>query len=135
MTRLVVELYNPEQAWLQIKTQVFPFLRQAFNQGGRWVLTVAKRKRSNPQNRRYWGRGVLAQIAEQAVVEGRMFPERIWHEQFKRQFIGVEELPSGEVIGKSSADLSAAEFAEFCTQVEAYAAQELGVRFYDLEAA
>jgi hypothetical protein len=78
---------------------------------------------------------VLAQVAEQAVVGGRLFPAEIWHEQFKRQFIGVIELPNGQVIGKSSADLTTVEFAEFCTQVEAYAAQELGVRFYDLEAA
>lgn len=135
MTRLEIELHNPEQAWVAIKAHVFPFLRAAFNQGGRWVLTVAKRKRTSPQNRRYWGKGVLAQVAAQAVVEGRMFSEPVWHEQFKRQFIGVIELPNGEVIGKSSADLSTAEFADFCTQVEAYAAQEHGVRFYDLEAA
>ena len=42
--------------------------------------------------------------------------------------------PSGEVIGKSSADLTTAEFCEFCDQVEAYAATHLGVTFYDLEA-
>ena len=135
MTRLVVELHNRKQAWAEIKSKLFPFIGAAFDQGGRWVLTVDRRKRTSPQNRRYWGKGVLEQIAEQAVVGGRMYPAEIWHEEFKRQFIGVEELPSGQVIGKSSADLSTAEFSDFCTQVEAYAAQELGVRFYDLEAA
>lgn len=133
--RLVIELHNPAQAWAAIKAQLFPFLRAAFAQGGRWVLKVEKRKRTAPQNRRYWGRGVLAQVAEQAVVGGRLFPAEVWHEQFKRQFIGVIELPNGQVIGKSSADLTTEEFSEFCTQVESYAAQELGVRFYDLEAA
>ena len=29
--------------------------------------------------------------------------------------------------------MTKAEFCDFCTQVEAYAAQELGVRFVDLE--
>ena len=56
-----------------------------------------------------------------------------WHEQFKRQFIGVIELPNGEVQGMSSTGLTTAEFCDFCTQVEAYAAHELGVRFIDLE--
>ena len=64
---------------------------------------------------------------------GKLYSAESWHEQFKRQFIGVEELPSGEVIGKSSTGLSKAEFCDFCTQVEAYAATELGVRFVDLE--
>jgi hypothetical protein len=50
-------------------------------------------------------------------------------------FIGVEQLPNGEVIGKSSTALSTAEFSDFCSQVEAYAASELGVTFYELEAA
>jgi hypothetical protein len=52
---------------------------------------------------------------------------------FKRKFIGFDELPNGEVIGKSSTKLTTAEFCAFCDQVEAYAATELGVVFYDLE--
>jgi hypothetical protein len=75
---------------------------------------------------------VLAQVAEQAVVGGKLYSAEAWHEQFKRQFIGVIELPNGEVIGMSSADLDKAEFSEFCSQVEAYAATELGVVFQDL---
>lgn len=50
----------------------------------------------------------------------------------KRLFIGVVELPDGSVVGKSSADLTTAEFSEFCIRVEAYAASDLGVTFYDL---
>lgn len=75
----------------------------------------------------------MAQIAEQATVNGKQFSSEVWHEFAKRKFIGVEELPNGEVIGKSSAKLTTAEFSEFCSQVEAYAASELGVTFYDLE--
>lgn len=131
---LTLELHNRAQAWAAIKAQAFPFLAQVLQGGHRWVLTISKRKRTKPQNRRYWGKGVLAQVAAQAVVNGRLFSAETWHEQFKRQFIGVEELPSGEVIGKSSTDLSTTEFSDFCTAVEAYAAQELGVTFYELEA-
>lgn len=132
---LTIELHNRPQAWAAIKSQLFPFLQTVLQGGGRWVLTVTKRKRTKPQNRRYWGRGVLAQIAEQAVVKGRLYSAESWHEQFKRQFIGFEELPNGQIVGKSSADLTTEEFSNFCAQVEAFAASELGVTFYDLEAA
>jgi hypothetical protein len=132
---LHIDLHNRSQAWAAIQGQLFPFLKDVLQGGGRWVLTVARRKRTPPQNRRYWGKGVLAQIAEQAVVNGRLYPAEVWHEQFKRQFIGVDELPNGQLIGKSSTKLTTSQFSDFCTQVEAYAAQELGVTFYELEAA
>lgn len=129
---LTMELHNRQQAWSAIKTQLFPFLAQVLQGGKRWVLTVSLRKRTKPQNRRYWGRGVLAQVAEQACVSGQFYSAEVWHEQFKRHFIGVEELPDGSVVGKSSTKLTTAEFCEFCDRVEAYAATELGVTFFDL---
>jgi len=132
---LTIELHNRSQAWAAINGQLFPFLAQVLQGGHRWVLTVALRKRTKQQNKRYWGRGVLAQVAQQATVNGRLFDAEVWHEQFKRQFIGVIELPNGQVVGRSSTDLTTAEFSDFCSQVEAYAAAELGVTFYDLEAA
>ena len=130
---LTIELFNKQQAWAAIKTQLFPFLSNVMQAGGRWVLTVSRMKRTKKQNKRYWGGGVLKQIADQAVVSGKMYSSETWHELFKRKFIGTEELPNGELIGKSSTDLSTVEFSEFCDRVEAYAASELGVVFYDLE--
>jgi hypothetical protein len=130
---LELELHNRQQAWAIIKAQLYPFLAAALQANTRWVLTVKKRKRTARQNRRYWGRGVLAQIAEQATVNGRLYSAEVWHEQFKRQFIGYKELPNGQIVGESSAGLSTAEFCEFCDKVEAHAATELGVVFYDLE--
>jgi hypothetical protein len=130
---LSIELHNKVQAWAAIKAQVFPFLASVLQGGHRWVLTISKRKRTPPQNRRYWGKGVLAQIAEQATVNGKLYPAEIWHEQFKRQFIGFDELPNGQVIGRSSTKLTTSEFSEFCSQVEAWASTEMGVTFYDLE--
>lgn len=129
---LEIELYNRQQAWLAIKGQLFPFLQAVLQGGGRWVLKVSRRKRTTRQNRRYWGQGVLAQVAAQAVVNGKQYSTATWHELFKRMFIGVEELPDGSVIGKSSTKLTTVEFSEFCAKVEAYAATELGVTFYDL---
>lgn len=130
---LTVDLHNRQQAWAAIKAQVFPFLSQVLQGGHRWVLTISRRKRTKPQNARYWGKGVLAQIAAQAVVNGRLYSAETWHEQFKRDFIGFDELPNGQIVGKSSKGLSTTEFSEFCTAVEAFAATELGVTFYELE--
>jgi len=129
---LTIELHNRQQAWAAIKGELFPFLQAVLQAGGKWVLSVKRMKRTTKQNKRYWGRGVLAQIAEQATVNGRKFSAEVWHEQMKRMFIGYEELPNGELIGKSSTGLSTVEFSLFCDQVEAYAATELGVTFYDL---
>lgn len=131
--RLELELHNRQQAWAVIQNRLFPFLAGKLQAESRWVLKVERRKRTKPQNRRYWGRGVLAQIAEQATVNGRMFDAEVWHEMFKRKFAGVIELPNGEVIGKSTTGMTTVEFSRFCDQVEAYAATELGVTFYDLE--
>ena len=129
---LTVELHNRQQAWAAIKAQVFPFLTQVMQGGHRWVLTITRRKRTSKQNRRYWGNGVLKQIAEQAAPNGKLYPAEIWHELAKRKFIGVIELPNGEVVGQSSTELTTDEFSRFCDQVEAWAATELGVSFYDL---
>lgn len=129
---LTLELHNRQQAWFVIKEQLYPFMAHWLQAGKKLVLVVKLRTRTKPQNRRYWGRGVLAQIAEQAVVNGRLYSAESWHEQFKRQFIGVEELPSGEVIGKSSTGLTTAEFCEFSDKVEAFACVDLGVCFVDL---
>lgn len=131
--RLELELHNRQQAWSVMQGRLFPFLKDKLQAQSRWVLIVERRKRTKPQNRRYWGGGVLAQVAAQATVGGRMFDAEVWHEQFKRMFIGVAELPNGQVIGKSSTTLTTKEFSEFCDKVEAYAATELGVTFYDLE--
>ncbi len=135
MQSLTINLFNKQQAWADIQKQAFPFISLWLKDGVRLVLTISQYRRTPAQNKRYWGKGVLAQITEQATVSGRQFAAEIWHEQFKRQFIGVIELPNGSVVGMSSKDLNTAEFSEFCTKVEAHAASELNVTFYELEQA
>lgn len=130
---LTIELHNRPQAWAAIQAQAFPFLTNVLQGKSRWVLTIKRMKRTPRQNRRYWGRGVLAQIAEQATSNGKLYSAENWHELFKRKFIGLEELPNGEVVGKSSAGLTTAQFCVFCDQVEAFAVTDLGVVFYELE--
>ena len=129
---LTLELRNRAQAWALITNQLYPFLKQWLSDGRQLVLTCKLRTRTTKQNKRYWSRGVLAQIAEQAVVNGKQYSAEVWHELMKKKFIGLVELPDGSVIGQSSRDLSTTQFSEFCSQVEACAATELGVVFYDL---
>jgi len=127
-----LEMVDRIQAWRDIQDGLYPFLKGRLNGETKWLLTLTTKKRTSPQNRRYWGRGVLAQIAEQARVCGQQYEPEAWHELAKRKFLGVTELPDGSIVGKSSTNLTTIEFSEFCTQVEAWAATELGVTFYDL---
>lgn len=91
-----------------------------------------KAKRSDAQNARYFGY-ILAQIAEQAFVNGKQYDKDTWHEYYKRKFIGIVELPDGNTRAKSSANLPVDEFKEFSDKVEADAATEHGVLFYERE--
>lgn len=96
----------------------------------RLIFTTDEKKRNAEQNRYYWG-AVLRPIAEQAYAAGRQFDKDTWHEFFARKFGVCEDmtLPDGEVIirRKSTTEMSVHEFSEYITQVQVYAAQELGV--------
>lgn len=93
------------------------------------TVGLHKDRRSLEQNRRYFGPALLGAIAEQAWLDGRRFDKESWHEHFKREFIGVVELPGGGLRSMSSSDLNVEQFSQFMQQVEAYAATQLGVIF------
>lgn len=106
---------------------------QVFAREGKFLavtVTLFKSKRSLEQNRRYWGPALMGQIVEQAWVNGRRYAAEVWHEEFKRRFLGVVELPGGSAMGVSTAELNVEEFSTFMQQVEVYAAETLGVTFY-----
>lgn len=89
-------------------------------------LRPTKYNRSVQQNRRYFA--ILNEIAEHVVVEGRKFSTEVWHEWAKGKFIGHEEipLPGGGSLTRpiSSTTLDVPAFADYMTQVEAFAAQQ-----------
>ncbi|WP_375592269.1 recombination protein NinB [Chitiniphilus eburneus] len=102
----------------------------------RIIVTSSEAKRNKEQNARYW-KAVLEQIATQAWVDGHQFDKDVWHEHYARKY-GVHEemrLPDGTLIlrRKSTSDMNVREFAEYMTRVEADAASELGVRFFERE--
>jgi hypothetical protein len=131
MTIARIELHNAQQGHIAF-TNAWATCKAHLMAGTKLVITIAHRKRTTRQNARYWGNGILCQIAQQAVANGKMYSAEVWHELFKQMFIGVDELPNGQIIGKSSVGLSTSEFSEFADKVEAYAATELGVTFYEL---
>jgi hypothetical protein len=114
------------------------------------VARTFQRQRSTLQNSYYWMR--LTEIGDQAWIGGRRFLPETWHEHFKRDLLPDDEsmpreiletlvknaetyrkwdiLPSGErVCVGSTTQLTRLGFAEYMTQIEAYATQELGVMF------
>lgn len=106
------------------------------------VVREFQKKRSNDANNYYWNR--IGEISEQALLEGKRFSENAWHHLFKEWFLPEkyeeritregyvkwDTSPSGErILVGSTKDLLTRGFANFTTEVEAYGAGGLGVRF------
>lgn len=92
------------------------------------VVTVAehKAKRSSEANARYWA--LLADIAEQVQIDGKYFSKDTWHEHMKDLFAPKEDGP-GRLLPISTSQMNTEQFNHYMTQIEVYAAQELGVEF------
>ena len=91
------------------------------------IVTSHEAKRNAEQNKRYFGY-VLKTIEAQAWVNGQQFGKA------RCANFGVMEemvLPDGEVIQKrkSTTEMTVGEFAKYMTEVEHYAASELGCQF------
>jgi hypothetical protein len=106
------------------------------------VIREPVKARKADQNSLMWA-GPLADIAEQAYVEGRTYSAEVWHEYFKEQYLPEEydaELckegyekwamrPDGKrVLVGSTTQLTVKGFAQYLTQIEAHGAI-LGVMF------
>jgi hypothetical protein len=90
------------------------------------TVTEHKAKRSSEANARYWA--LLGEIAEQVQVNGKWFSRDVWHEWAKEQYAPKVEGPSG-LLTVSTTQMNVEQFAQYMTQIESYAAQELGVEF------
>ena len=100
--------------------------------GHRWIVRIEQesKKRSKDQNRRMWA--VLQEIAEQICIDGRLHRAEVWHEFYKARFLRSETAwICGQLVSvpESTTTLSMKDFAEYMTQIEAHATQELGARF------
>ena len=94
-----------------------------------------KANRSHEQNARYWA--LLTEISQQAPssMGGEWHSPEVWHEYCAKRFLGMEAGPFGHGVRKRTSKLKVSEFADYMTQVEAWAADELGVRFSEPRAA
>jgi len=93
-------------------------------------------RRSHAANARYWL--LLHEIADQIQPAGVQYGAQTWHLEFKKRFLGCVDtkLPSGKTLSipNSTADLDVAEFNDYMTRVEAFAA-ERNVYLADMEIA
>lgn len=86
------------------------------------VIRLRKSKRSIEQNKRYWA--MLREIAATVWIEGKQYSDEVWHEQFKRWFIGMIEMPDGSMVGISTTTLNVGEFGEYMTRIEHWCAEQ-----------
>ncbi|HBO4448861.1 TPA: recombination protein NinB [Pseudomonas aeruginosa] len=91
-------------------------------QGGyELVLRPLNSKRSIEQNKRY--HALLRDLSAVAWLDGRQYGPEAWAEYFKQTFIGWDDLPGGGKRGISTTTLSVAEFGDYMTRIEAWAAE------------
>ena len=80
-------------------------------------------RRSTEANRRYW---LLVHLMSEKLLAGK-FSADSWHAYCKSRFLGADDLalPNGRtiVVPHSSAALDTAEFNDYMTRVEAWAAE------------
>lgn len=92
-------------------------------------ITEAKSKRSSQQNRFHFAR--MGYLAENAWVQGATFSKEAWHEFFADKYAAKKELrlPDGEIklVRESTTDMDVAEFSAFCTKIDVYCAETLGI--------
>lgn len=85
------------------------------------VLRPLKSKRSIEQNKRY--HAMLRDLSAVAWLDGRQYAPDAWAEYFKQVFIGWDDLPGGGRRGISTNTLSVAEFGDYMTKIEQWAAE------------
>ena len=91
------------------------------------VVREYKSNRNLEQNKRL--HAMLQEIAEQVWIDGKQFGMEIWKEHYKRMFLGVIELPNGQIMASPTRDLNTKECAEFMQKIEAHAVSEFCVNF------
>ena len=90
--------------------------------------------------RRYLHGVVLAEIAKQAVVDGKKYNLETWKEHFRKQYLGdkivtninpMTGVEKKEVIRVSSESLTITGYSALIEQVTAFAVTELSVNFHE----
>ena len=136
---LYLEWHTLDQAGASIRAAFLPYVKKNLRDGVCLSVKVQELEdaRSIRQNRFYWG-VVLAEISEQAKVNGIGATGEGWHLFFKRKFLGYEfkktMLPGGKRPSitrtlRSTKGLSVKKMGVYLEQVQASAATDFGVAF------
>lgn len=129
MTRTIVTLYNPVQAY-QVLKDVWPHIKALLMAGHRLVLEVKPETRSLSQNARLWA--ILTDVSEQVEWYGRKLTPDDWKNVFTAALSKQDVVPGIEggfvVLGKATSKMTKSEMAELQTLIEAFGVQR-GVKF------
>ena len=110
-------------------------IRDALNsfEGKEIVIKIEKvrKKRSNPQNRHYWG--VVLPLVQQGLKEtGNIMTAEMTHEllrlRFLKEQINVNEI-TGEYIEriKSTTELSTSQFMDYISEIQQFSAEYFNI--------
>jgi hypothetical protein len=127
---LTIELHSRQQAWAAIKGQLFPFLANVLQGGGRYALAVKPQKRNNEQNALLHAR--LTEIASRHEWAGKRWDVEVWKRLLTAAWLrargeSVVVLPAidgagVDVVFRRTSDLSKAECAELIEFIDAWEA-------------
>ena len=90
------------------------------------IVRPYKKQRSKEQNARYWG--ILSQIADETGHTSNELHEIFKADLLPKRMIQFKGVHRG--INASTVELSTQEFSDYCTRVEAWAAEQ-GIRLVD----
>lgn len=128
--RLIIDLFNRQQAWSAINEQLFPFLKANLQAEKKFVLEVREKTRSSAQNRRLWS--MLTDISQQVDWYGQKLSPEDWKHVFTASLKKQRAVPGIDggfvVLGQSTSKMTTAEMSELQTLMEAFGAEQ-GVKF------
>jgi hypothetical protein len=136
---LCLTLGEPDQAREAVRAQFLPFIGKLIDAGKRVDITACEEEDAKSvQQRRFYHRYVLVEIAEQAKVNGEKFDMKVWKDFFREKYVGYRwvvmknPLTSKKLRRKvriSTEDLGVKAYSKLIDQVCAFGATELGVTF------
>lgn len=136
---LSLTLIEPNQGRDAVRAQFLPFVGKLLEAGKRVAITACEEEDAKSiQQRRYYHRYVLVEIAEQARVNGETFDMKVWKDYFREKFVGyrwvvMKDPFSGKKLRRkvriSTEELGVRAYSKLIDEVSAFAATELGVTF------
>jgi hypothetical protein len=142
MNQLALEttFTDQEQAKAAFLGLVGPYCRRMWQEGHSRLSVVIQPEEDakSIQQRRYYHRYVLVEIAEQARVNGEKFAMPVWKDYFREKYVGyrwvvMKDPLTGKKLRRkvriSSEELGIRAYSKLIDQVSAFAATDLGVVF------